>query len=255
MNNNSDTHMTENNSWQEYFNSHAPRYMQNPFTYGTLKEIDFLINELALPKGSRILDIGCGTGRHSIELAKYGYIVTGVDISSGMLTEAEATAKDEGIEIELVNSDAVEYRSEPVFDAAICLCEGAFCLLGEGDDPHERDLSILRNIFDALKPGAKFILTALNGCMPIRQYTQEDIDRGIFDPVTLVETHLMEIDNSEDILIVRERSYTPSELVLLFKIAGFKIENVWGGTAGNWGKRPLDLDEMEVMVAARKPVL
>jgi len=247
--------MAETNSWQEYFDSHAPRYMQNPFTYGTLKEIDFLIEELALPKGSRILDIGCGTGRHSIELAKRGYTMIGVDISSGMLAEADAAAKDEGVEIELVNANAAEYRSEPVFDAAICLCEGAFCLLGEGDDPYERDLTILQNIFATLKPGAKFIMTALNGCMPIRQYTQEDIDRGIFDPVTLVETHLMEKDDSEGILIVRERSYTPPELVLLFRIAGFKVENVWGGTAGNWGKRPLDLDEMEVMVIARKPVL
>lgn len=247
--------MTENNSWQEYFNGHAPRYMQNPFTYGTLKEIDFLIEELALPKGSRILDIGCGTGRHAIELAKHGYIMTGVDISSGMLAEAEAAANDEEVKIELVNINAAEYRSEPVFDAAICLCEGAFCLLGEGDDPHERDLTILRNIFAALKPGAKFIMTALNGCMPIRQYTHEDIDTGIFDPVTMVETHLMELDDSENILIVRERSYTPPELVLLFKIAGFTVENVWGGTAGNWGKRPLDLDEMEVMITARKPVL
>lgn len=247
--------MTETNSWQEYFDSHASRYMQNPFTYGTLKEIDFLLEELALPKGSRVLDIGCGTGRHSIGLAKHGYSITGVDISSGMLAEAEATAKDEGVKIELVNSDAAEFRSEPFFDAAICLCEGAFCLLGEGDDQHERDLTILRNIFAALKPGAKFILTALNGCMPIRQYTQEDIDRGIFDPVTLVETHLMEKDDSDDILVVRERSYTPPELVLLFRITGFKVENVWGGTAGNWGKRPLDLDEMEVMVTARKPAL
>ena len=247
--------MTQTNSWQEYFDSHAPRYMQNPFTYGTLKEIEFLVEELALPKGSRILDIGCGTGRHAIELAKHGYIMTGVDISSAMLAEAEAAAKDGGVEIELVNANASEYRSEPVFDAAICLCEGAFCLLGEGDDPHERDLTILRNIFAALKPGAKFIITALNGCMPIRQYTQEDIDKGIFDPVTLVETHLMEMDDSEDIVVVRERSYTPPELVLLFRIAGFKVENIWGGTAGNWGRRPLDLDEMEVMVVARKSVL
>jgi cyclopropane fatty-acyl-phospholipid synthase-like methyltransferase len=247
--------MAEINSWQEYFDSHAPRYMQNPFTYGTLKEIDFLVEELALPKGSRILDIGCGTGRHSIELAKHGYIVTGVDISSGMLAEAEVAARDEGVEIELVNVNATKYRSEPVFDAAICLCEGAFCLLGEGDDPHERDLTILRNIFAALKPGGKFVMTALNGCKPLREYTREDIDRGIFDPLTLVETHLMEKDDSEDIVIVRERSYTPPELVLLFRIAGFKVDNVWGGTAGNWGKRPLDLDEMEVMVVARKPVL
>ncbi len=247
--------MPETNSWEEYFNEHAPRYMQNPFTYATLREIDFLIEELGLPEGSRILDIGCGTGRHSIEMAKRGYTVTGVDISAGMLAEAESAAKDERVTIDLIHTDAALYKSGSVFDAAICLCEGAFCLLGEGDDPHERDLTILRNIISALKPGAKMIMTTLNGCKPIRQYTQDDIDAGIFDPLTMVETHLMESDVSGDILIVRERSYTPPELVLLFRTAGFKVENIWGGTAGNWGKRPLDPDEMEVMIVASKPTI
>lgn len=76
-----------------FFDAHAPHYMNNAFTKNTIKEVDFVIEELKLPMGSTILDVGCGTGRHSIELAKRGYKVTGIDISAGMLAEARRAAK------------------------------------------------------------------------------------------------------------------------------------------------------------------
>lgn len=53
-------------------------------------------------------------------------------------------------------------------------------------------------------------------------------------------------------LPVRERSFVPTELMLLCRLAGLSALNLWGGTAGNWGRRPLDLDEMEIMVVARR---
>ena len=55
-------------------------------------------------------------------------------------------------------------------------------------------------------------------------------------------------------MLVRERGYVPTELVMLFRLAGLEVEHIGGGTAGNWGWRPIDLDEMEVMVIARKAV-
>jgi hypothetical protein len=51
---------------------------------------------------------------------------------------------------------------------------------------------------------------------------------------------------------VRERAFLPTELVLLFRLAGMDVLHLWGGTAGRWGKRSLDLDEMEIMIVARK---
>ena len=57
---------------------------------------------------------------------------------------------------------------------------------------------------------------------------------------------------SKKSLLVRERSYVPTELVMLFRQAGFEVEHVWGGTAGDWGRRKIHLDEMEIMVVARK---
>jgi cyclopropane fatty-acyl-phospholipid synthase-like methyltransferase len=248
--------MTERNEWEEFFNGHAPVYMDNPFTENTVEEIDFVLRELSLPEHGHILDVGCGTGRHTIELARRGYRVTGVDISSGMLSEAEKTAREAGVDITCIHADAAKFSSADVFDAAICLCEGAFGLLDSGDDPLEHDLSILRNIYGVLKPGAGLISTSLNGCRMIRQSSQEDIVNGRFNPVTMVKTSEMEYEAPEGrkSVLLRERGYVPTELLMLFRLAGFEVEHIGGGTAGSWGRRPLDLDEMEVMVIARKAV-
>ena len=51
---------------------------------------------------------------------------------------------------------------------------------------------------------------------------------------------------------VRERAFVPTELRLLFRIAGMSVLNMGGGTAGNWGRRSLDLDEIEIMIVACK---
>lgn len=246
--------MTRRNEWEEFFDGHAPVYMDNSFTEDTVEEVDFVLEELRLPAGSHILDVGCGAGRHAVELARRGYQVTGVDISAGMLAEAERATREADVEVELVHTDATQFTSDRLFDAAICLCEGAFSLLGSEDDPIEHDLVILRNVHATLKPGASFILTTLNACRMIRQATQEDVESGRFDPVTMVEVYTMECDtpDGEKSLLVRERSYVPTELVMLFRQAGFEVEHVWGGTAGNWGRCKIHLDEMEIMVVARK---
>ena len=238
--------------WAHFFDGHAPDYNDNCFTKNTLAEIDFLVEELGLSQGDRILDIGCGTGRHSVELARRGYQVTGVDISVGMLDVARASAAEAGVEVTFEHADACAFSMPATFDAVICLCEGAFGLLGRDGDAIEQPLSILRNAQAAMRPGAKCLFTALNGFRMARQHTQVDVEKGVFDPIRLAEES--ECAPREDVHSVRlrERGFVPGELRLLFELAGLTIVHIWGGTAGNWGRRQVELDEMEIMVVGRK---
>jgi len=246
--------MKSGNDYEEFFDVHAPKYMENCFTKNTAEEIEFLIEELKLPAGSRILDVGCGTGRHSVGLARRGYRMTGVDLSSGMLKEAQKAATAAEVEVEFIHADATEFRRNDSFDAAICLCEGAFSLFTVGDDPFEHDEAILKNIHASLKKGGKFIMTTLNAMEKIRKYSKEDMEEGKFDPLTLAETYELdgETDEGHYSVTVREKGYTVPELRYMFRATGFEIESVWGGTAGSWGRRSIDPDEIELMIVSRK---
>ena len=241
--------------WQHFFDRYADRYDGEVFTKNTEAEIKFLIEQLQLPAGAPILDVGCGTGRHSVGLAERGFQVTGVDLSKGMLAVARRRAEAAAVEVEWVRSDAAAFRRTVSFDAAICLCEGAMCLLGPDDDALQRDMTILANVLDALRPGAMFVLNVLNACRHIRAYTDADIAAGKFDIGDLTEqSDVAELLNDEAIALdIRERGYTPPEIRRMLIWAGFSVRGVYGGTAGDWGLRVPKLDEYELMVIAHRP--
>jgi SAM-dependent methyltransferase len=239
-------------NWEQFFDAHAPVYMDNVFVKNTIREVDFLVEELALQPGGSILDVGCGTGRHSIELAKRGYTVTGLDLSAGMLAQAEQGARVAGVKVNWVRSDATHFSLAGKYDAVICLCEGSFGLLGQANDPIDHPLAILRNISRSLKPQARALLTVLNGAAMIRRHTNDDVRKGRFDPLQMVESSAISPREGLPAVPLRERAFVPTELALMCRLAGLCVINMWGGTAGNWGRRDLDLDEIEIMVLAKK---
>ena len=242
------------NEWQQ-FDSHAPHYDQNPFTEHTVAEIDFFLSLFPISPGASILDMGCGTGRHSVELAKRGYKVTGLDLSSGMLNEAKKKAEAAGVEVEWIQADAtVPYEFGKQFDAAISLCEGGFGLIGMEGDPERHDLAILLNIANALKPNAPFLLTCLNGYSVIRQMKEEHITSGSFNPATMISTYMDDWELPEGVktMKIRERLFIAPEMVRMLGDAGFRCDRVFGGTAGSWAQRPLNMDEIEAMYVCRR---
>jgi ubiquinone/menaquinone biosynthesis C-methylase UbiE len=77
------------NQWYEkLFENYSQKYDDEVFTQGTLGECDFIEKELNFDKSLYMIDIGCGTGRHSIELTKRGYSIIGIDLSEGQLRRA-----------------------------------------------------------------------------------------------------------------------------------------------------------------------
>lgn len=247
--------------WRDFFDAEAATYEENPFTKNTVAEVDFLLSLYPLKPGAAILDIGCGTGRHSIELAKRGYKMTGLDLSEKMLEVAKKSAESlssEGIEgdlqIEWIQRDARDFALDKMFDGAICLCEGSLGLIEKGENPVEHDLGVYRNIAKHLKPNAPMVVTCLNGYSVIRQMKDEFIADGRFNPATMVSNYMDEwqLPSGTKQVQVYERLFIAPEVVSLIEQAGFVVDAVYGGTAGYWGRRPLSLDEVEAMFCCRK---
>jgi len=115
--------------YEELFVNYGKKYDDETFTQGTLGECDFIEKEIGFDKTCRILDVGCGTGRHSIELAKRGYTVTGIDLSRSQLERAKKKAAEQGLIIPFLEHDARDLPFNHEFDVAIMLCEGGFPLM------------------------------------------------------------------------------------------------------------------------------
>lgn len=244
--------------WKSFFDRTADRYERELFTLNTLPEVDFIMEELKLAAASSVLDIGCGTGRHAIELARRGLKVTGVDISSGMLAVARKNAAKAGVSVEFVECAAQNFVTSERYDAVLSLCEGALCLFDDNDDIWGKDMAILANMSTALKDSGRFMMTVLNAFKLIRSVNEVDIAAGTVDLFTLSSRFENTADCREGEEPVKvcgiERYYTPAELVRMVNRIGLKVDHIYSGTAGVWQPVPLKLDEIEFMAIGHKKV-
>lgn len=119
----------------------------------TIRQTDFIIEALDLRKNHRILDLACGFGRHSLELAKRGFEVVGVDITRDYIIDAENSAKKEGLSAQFILSDIRDLQFDQEFDAVLNLADGAIGYL-END---KENLKIFDVIANALKPGGNIL--------------------------------------------------------------------------------------------------
>lgn len=127
--------------YESLFENYARKYDQECFVQGTIGECDFIEQEINGDKSLKIIDIGCGTGRHAIELTKRGYKVTGVDLPESQLARAREKAKEAGATIDFRTQDARNLPFDGEFDLATMLCEGGFSLM----ETDEMNFEILKN--------------------------------------------------------------------------------------------------------------
>jgi len=137
-----------------FFEQGSP-YLHHPLLTQerTAGEIDFILSILPVKPGARILDIGCGFGRHSLELARRGFDVLGIDPSAFMIDAAQERAAGENRIPVFRQERGQDLQLHNEFDAAICL----FTTLGQVED-HKDNLPLLHNAYQALLPGGNFIL-------------------------------------------------------------------------------------------------
>lgn len=247
--------------YEEIFTDYANTYDKEVFTKGTVQEVDFIESEIEFNRTRKILDIGCGTGRHAIELAKRGYRVTGIDLSKDQLRKAKEKVEIEGVEVTFLQGDARDLSFEEPFDLVIMLCEGAFPLM----ETDEMNFRILQNAERSLKEGGKFILTTLNALFPlyhsVKDFTNAgstgvQTDQNTFDLLTFRDystVTLVDDSGREKTLNCNERYYAPSEITWLLKSLNFKAIDIYGCGTGDFGRdKSLTADHFEMLVIAQK---
>jgi 2-polyprenyl-3-methyl-5-hydroxy-6-metoxy-1,4-benzoquinol methylase len=250
--------------WYELlFENYGQQYDAESFTQGTIGECDFIENELKSDKSLKILDVGCGTGRHTIELSKRGYDVTGIDLSESQLTRAREKAESNDLKIDFQKADARNLPFNDEFDAAIMLCEGGFPLM----ETDEMNFEILTNVTKSLKKNGIFMFTTLNGLFPLYHSveefcasTTEDSNAtyrsNTFDLMTFRDHNITEFEDdsgNKKTLECNERYYVPSEITWLLKSLGYKKIEIFGAKLGAFSRNDnLTTEDFEMLVIAGK---
>jgi SAM-dependent methyltransferase len=238
--------------WFEEVADHlGAAYLRYSFTYGTVSEVDALVAALDLSPGQRILDVGCGPGRHALELAGRGFQVVGIDISSTFIDLARDGAP-EGASFVVGDARRMDFDSE--FDAVISLCQGAFGLAGGPGSDHEvmdPNGAILERIVAAARPGGGVALTAFSAYFQVRFLEDGDtFDAGT--GVNLERTVLRDLDGAEMETELWTTCFTPRELRLLCDRAGLEVAEIRSVRPGDYSDRPPDLEHPEFLVVGRR---
>ena len=249
--------------YESLFENYAQTYDKECYVQGTLGECDFIEREIAHDKSAKIIDIGCGTGRHSIELTKRGYNITGVDLSDSQLKRAKEKAEQLHLKTDFRKHDARNLPFPGEFDLAIMLCEGAFPLM----ETDEMNYEILKNATKVLKSSGKFIFTTLNGLFPLYHSVEKFCDAAggernatyksnTFDLMTFRDHNITIFEDdagNKRELKCNERYYVPSEITWLLKTLGYKKIDILGAKLGAFSREDkLTAEDFEMLVVAEK---
>jgi len=222
----------------------------------TERQVDFLVEQLDLREGTRVLDLACGRGRIALPLAQRGCRVTGLDLSPRSLELARRGAEAAGVELELLHRDMRELDAVEAFDVVLNVFS-SFGYFAEQPD----DERVVRAVARALVPGGAFFIDTVNAITlapRFREREWSELEGG----VTLLERRswdqlrgrmettwtFVRPDGSRTEAAFSLRMYTAAELVAMLGAAGLEVDGAWGGWDG------ADLaDGHRILLRARRP--
>ncbi len=255
--------MNKKQWYESIFENYGQKYDNEIFTQGTPGECDFIENEIKSDKSLKILDVGCGTGRHTIELSKRGFTVTGIDLSETQLQRAREKAERDNLQINFLKQDARNLSFSNEFDLAIMLCEGGFPLM----ETDEMNYKILNSVTKSLRENGKLIFTTLNGLFPlyhsVEEFCASTSEEGnatyrsnTFDLMTFRDHNVTEFEDdsgNKKTLECNERYYVPCEITWLLKSLGYRKIDIFGAKLGEFSRNDkLTTEDFEMLVAAEK---
>jgi SAM-dependent methyltransferase len=247
-------HGPSDGHWFEPVAEHLGKaYLRYSFTKGTVQEVDFLVRDLGLEPGIRVLDVGCGPGRHSYELARRGMVVHGIDISERFIELAQADAPV-GATFERLDARALatDDRFEAAFDVVICLCQGAFGLMTANGD----DEVVLHGMARSLRSGGKLALSAFSGYFAVKYFVGDGEGQATFDADTGVNHEHTEVRNEAGeprTVDLWTGCYTPRELRVLCRAAGLVVDRISSVEPGGYGTATPTVETAEFLVTAHRP--
>src|SRR5262249_10940774 len=221
--------------FEEIFDDDYLRTLPSLTPRQTERETQFIVESLALAPGGSVLDLGCGYGRHAMELASRHYHVTGLDLSLPLLIRAADAARRVGVRVNFVHGDMREMTFENEFDGAYSM----FTSFGYFDDDTNR--KVAANLNRAIKPGGKLLLDVVNRDylvrdLPTRVWWQGDgcvvlaeVDFNYFSSRLQVQRSIIFEDGRQLEQDISIRAYSLHEIGKVLHHSGFRVTEVSGG--------------------------
>ena len=244
--------------FEEVFDENYLRTLPFMTAQQTLRETAFIEEALSSPPDGELLDIGCGYGRHAIELGQRGFRVTGLDLSLPLLIRAADEAQRRGLSVNFVHADMREMTYDSQFAAAYCV------LTSFGYFDEETNLRVASSICRALKPGGRFLVEAINrdyivSDLPSRVWWEgdgcvvlEEVDFDFHTSRVLIRRSIVFVDGRQVENEISIRAYSLHELGRVLRRAGFQVVDVSGSLTA---KEPfLGAASRHVVIVCERPM-
>ena len=245
------------NAWHEqdaFWEKWAPIMFHERRWEKTAEEVANIISLLNIGEATSVLDLCCGPGRHSLELARQGFSVTAVDRTKMYLERARKQAETEGLKIEFIQDDMRQFCRPSAFDVAINL----FTSFGYFEDTND-DKQVAANVSHSLKEKGVFLIDIMGKEVLARIFRERDWyeldntmvleERKVCANWSWIENRwLMIKDGKMDEWKVSHRLYSATELAALLSDCGFKAIDVYGDLTGT----PYDHTAKRLVLVAHK---